>query len=78
MLYSEQVRLFSSDDCAAKVGMESQDDRQAKSAWMLPSNTTGSDDLPPGFEHGFSVNQSGMKPPYIPKIQWKCPPNVSS
>ncbi|PON99487.1 Zinc finger, CCCH-type [Trema orientale] len=71
-----QVKLFSSEDCPAKVGMNSQDDLQAKSTWTLPSNTKGSNDLPPGFELGFAVGQSGMELSYIPRIQWKCPPKI--
>ncbi|PON39168.1 Zinc finger, CCCH-type [Parasponia andersonii] len=71
-----QVKLFSSEDCPAKVGMNSQDDLQAKSTWTLPSNTKGSNDLPPGFERGFAVGQSSMELPCIPRIQWKCPPKI--
>lgn len=69
-----QVRFFSSEDCPAKVGLKSQDDLQSMASGALHSDTTGSDDVPPGFERGFAMNRSGLEPSYVPQVQWKSPP----
>ncbi|KAF3440278.1 hypothetical protein FNV43_RR18562 [Rhamnella rubrinervis] len=69
------VKLFSSEDFPAKVGLKSEDHHQAKlSKILLHSNTKESGDLPPGFEHGFVARQS--QHPRIPQIQWTCPSKI--
>nr|POE70551.1 zinc finger ccch domain-containing protein 30 [Quercus suber] len=67
-----QIKLFSSEDCPAKVGLKYQDHLQVKTSWMLHSNAIESNDLPPGFE---GCPESNMKKEllHIPQIKWKCP-----
>ncbi|XP_030975944.1 zinc finger CCCH domain-containing protein 30-like [Quercus lobata] len=67
-----QIKLFSSEDCPAKVGLKYQDHLQAKTSWMLHSNAVESNDLPPGFE---GCPESNLKKEllHIPQIKWKCP-----
>ncbi|XP_059437889.1 zinc finger CCCH domain-containing protein 6-like [Corylus avellana] len=68
-----QVKLFSSEDCPAKVGMKSEDHLQAKTS--LHSNRMESNDLPPGFECGSFENNLKKELSHIRPIKWKCPPN---
>lgn len=67
-----QVKLFSSEDCPVKVGLKYQDHLQAKASSMLNS-IPAENDFPPGFEGSFSVGQSKVELPHIPRIQWKSP-----
>ncbi|KAJ7944183.1 zinc finger CCCH domain-containing protein 6-like [Quillaja saponaria] len=68
-----QVKLFLSDDYPSKVGQKYQD-LQAKTSWMLHSDTSESSDLPPGFEDNHLLNQAKDDLSHIPCIKWKCPP----
>ncbi|KAJ4827465.1 hypothetical protein Tsubulata_006806 [Turnera subulata] len=77
-----QVRLFLTEDCPYKVGM------QAGHRISQQSNADQSTDLPPGFEGSFHLNRLGKQFssgcshlnqlkkqfPSIPKIEWKSPP----
>lgn len=69
------MKLFSSEDCPVKVGLKYQDHLQAKASSMLNS-IPAENDLPPGFEGSFSVGQSKVELPHIPRIQWKRPSKV--
>ncbi|XP_062076789.1 zinc finger CCCH domain-containing protein 6-like [Humulus lupulus] len=76
-----KVKMFNTKDYPTKVDMKYREKTQRKSMWgMMNSNTTRSNnnnnnnDLPPGFEHGIPVTQTGMKTSYVfSQTQWKCP-----
>ncbi|KAE9606649.1 hypothetical protein Lal_00025976 [Lupinus albus] len=72
-----QVKLFLSDDCPSKVGQKSQENLQAKTLTMLPSSTNEYNDLPPGFEGNYFLNQSKAEFSHIPQIKWECAPQVT-
>ncbi|XP_062143804.1 zinc finger CCCH domain-containing protein 6-like [Alnus glutinosa] len=67
-----QVKLFSSEDCPAKVGLKCEDHLQAKTS--LHSNRMESNDLPPGFEQGSFENHLKKELSHVGRINWKCPP----
>lgn len=71
-----QVRLFSSEDCPSAVGSEAQELLQAKTSWILHSNSVDYDDRPPGFEGSSCTNTMTQRLPYIPQIKWKCPTRI--
>ncbi|KAJ7953104.1 zinc finger CCCH domain-containing protein 6-like [Quillaja saponaria] len=71
-----QVKFFLSEDCPLKVGQKYQDPLQAKTSWMLHSNTSESSDLPPGFEGNHLLNKSKEHLSLITRIKWKCPPLI--
>lgn len=71
-----QIKLFSTEDCPAKVGLKSQDHLQVETSWLLHSNSMESNDLPPGFE-GCPLQKNLKKELlHIPQIKWNCPPKV--
>lgn len=72
------MRLFLSEDCPSEVGGQVRDLLQKNASRLLPiSSSKDSNDLPPGFEGTHFLNPCIKELSCIPRVQWKCPPNVS-
>ncbi|KAH1252288.1 hypothetical protein AAZX31_04G025100 [Glycine max] len=72
-----QVRLFLSEESPSQVGLNSQDNLQAKTSLSLRPGGAGSDDiLPPGFEGTHASSQFEIKPSQIPVIKWITPQKI--
>ncbi|KAL7231338.1 hypothetical protein ACSBR2_009575 [Camellia fascicularis] len=63
-----QVKLFLSEDCPSKVGLQTQD--------HLQTNSVYSDNHSSRFEGRHSMDPLKKKLTHIPQIEWKCPPEV--